>query len=85
MKAVNNYIVVEKLKEESKNISGFVITEDVDVDNRYIKGKIKSVGNLVEGLQEDDIIYYDKHAGHGIVWDNSLYYVIRLHEVVLVE
>ena len=39
------------------------------MDNRYIKGEIISIGNLVEGLKEKDIIYYDKHAGHDITFD----------------
>tara|TARA_R100000353_G_C6496576_1_gene193093 strand:+ start:729 stop:986 length:258 start_codon:yes stop_codon:yes gene_type:complete len=85
MKAVNNYIIIEKEKVEPKKVAGLIMTEETDVDNRYLKGKIISIGNLVEGLNIDDIIYYDKHAGHGIAWKNELYYVIRSQDVVLVE
>jgi co-chaperonin GroES (HSP10) len=66
MQAINNYLVVEKIKTEQKKISGLIMTETTDLDNRYIKAKIISKGNLVEGLKNEDIIYYDKHAGHGI-------------------
>ena len=60
-------------------------TDDTDVDNRYIKAKIISCGNLVEGLKDGDTIYYDKHAGHDISWKDTLYRVIRDGDVVLVD
>tara|TARA_R100001463_G_scaffold85139_2_gene140005 strand:+ start:5732 stop:5989 length:258 start_codon:yes stop_codon:yes gene_type:complete len=85
MKAVNNYIIVDEIKESLKEIGGMVFTEELDEDNRYFKGKIISVGNLIEGLKDGDIIFYDKHAGHGITWNDKLYYVIRVNDVVLVE
>jgi co-chaperonin GroES (HSP10) len=85
MKAINDYIIVDKIKIEPKKVAGLIMTEEVDSDNRYIKAKIISIGNLVEGLNDGDIIYYDKHAGHGISWKNTLYQVIRVRDVVLVE
>ena len=53
--------------------------------NRYIKAEIISIGNLVEGINEKDIVYYDKHAGHDISWKDTLYRVIRDGDVVLVD
>ena len=85
MKAVNNYIIVEKIKVKPKTIAGLEITDKLDSDNRYLKAKIISIGNLVEGVNIDDTIYYDKHAGHGIQWKNKLYYVIRIQDIVIVE
>ena len=85
MKAVNNYIVIENVKEGHKKISGLILTEETDSDNRYLKAKIISTGNLVEGLKDGDIVYYDKHAGHAISWKDQLYHVIRSGDVVLVE
>ena len=61
------------------------MTDETDSDNRYLKAKIISTGNLVEGLKDGDTIYYDKHAGHGISWKEKLYHVIRSMDVVLVE
>ena len=55
MKAVNYYLIVEKIKE-SKTVGGLLITDDLDEDNRYTKAKVVSVGNLVEGIKENDII-----------------------------
>ena len=85
MKAINRYIVVDKIKVELKKVAGLIMTDDTDSDNRYLRAKIISTGNLVEGLKDDDVIFYDKHAGHDISWKDSLYRVIRDQDVVLVE
>jgi len=85
MKAINNYIIVETIKEEPKKIAGLIMTEELDSDNRYIKANVISVGNLVEGIKEKDTIYYDKHAGHGVQYKDILYQVIRSGDVVLID
>ena len=85
MKAVNYYVVVDKIKNEEKTIAGLIVTENIDEDNRYNKAKVVSVGHLVEGIKEKDIVYYDKHAGHGIEWNDEVYHVINLGDVVIVE
>ena len=85
MKAVNNYIVVEIIKTEPKKIAGLIVTEELDTDNRYIKAKVISTGNLVEGIKDNDIVYYDKHAGHGVQYKDILYQVIRSGDVVLID
>ena len=85
MKAINNYIVVEIIKKEPKKVGGLIMTEELDDDNRYIKAKVISIGNLVEGIKEKDIIYYDKHAGHGVQYKDILYQVIRSGDVVLID
>ena len=85
MQAVNNYIIVEKIKQGPKTVGGLILTEDVDADNRYIKAKVISTGNLVEGINEKDVVYYAKHAGHGVQYKETLYYVIRSMDVVLID
>ena len=85
MKAVNDYIVVDKEKIGPKKIGGLILTEDLDENNRYIKATIISTGNLIEGLKDGDVVYYDKHAGHGIEWNDKLVYVIKVSDVVVVE
>jgi len=85
MKAVNNYIIINKIKQEPKKSNGLIITDNHTKDIRYLKGKIISIGELTEGLNEGDIIYYDRHAGHGIELDDTLFHVIRQQDVVLVE
>ena len=85
MKAVNSYIIVKNIKEGPKKVAGLIMTEELDSDNRYIKAKVISIGNLVEGIKEKDIIYYDKHAGHGVQYKDILYHVIRSGDVVLID
>ena len=85
MKAVNRYIIVDKIKLEPKKVAGLIMTDDTDADNRYIKAKIISCGNLVEVLKDNDIVYYDKHAGHDISFEDKLYRVIQDRDVVLVD
>ena len=84
MKAVNYYLVVENIKE-SKKIGGLEVTDDLDEDNRYTKAKVISIGNLVEGIKESDVVYYDKHAGHSMQHNVILYYVIKIGDVVLID
>ena len=85
MKAVNHYIIVENIKNEPKKIGGLIMTEELDDDNRYIKANVISAGNLVEGIKDNDIVYYDKHAGHGVQYKDILYQVIRSGDVVLID
>ena len=85
MKAVNHYIIVEKIKQGPKKVGGLILTEDTDVDNRYIRATVISTGNLVEGIKDNDVVYYDKHAGHGVQYKETLYYVIRSGDVVLID
>ena len=85
MKAVNHYLVIERIKDEPTVVGGLILTEQTDEDNRYLKAKVISIGNLVEGIEQDDIIYYDKHAGHGIQHKDKFYGVIKQMDVVLID
>ena len=85
MKAINRYIIVDKIKTEPKKVAGLIMTDDTDVDNRYLKAKIISCGNLVEVLKDNDVVYYDKHAGHDISFNDKLYRVIQDRDVILIE
>ena len=85
MQAINDYVIVDIIKEEPKKVSGLILTDETDESNRYKKANIVSVGNLVEGVKEGDSIFYDKHAGHDIGYNDELYRVIRMRDIVLVE
>jgi len=85
MKAVNHYIVIDLIKNEPKKVGGLILTDEVNEDNRYLKAKVVSVGNLVEGINENDVVYYDRHAGHGIQHKDKFYGVIKQMDVVLID
>ena len=85
MKAVNHYLIIDPIKEGPKKVGGLILTDEVNEDNRYIKAKVISIGNLVEGIKENDVVYYDKHAGHGIQHKDKFYGVIKQQDVVLID
>ena len=85
MKAVNHYLVIERIKDEPTKVGGLILTEETDEDNRYLKAKVISIGNIVEGIKEGDVVHYDKHAGHGIQHKDKFYHVIKQMDVVLID
>ena len=85
MKAVNYYIIVDKIKEEPRSASGFVLSENQNQDIRYSKGKVVGVGENVNTIKQDDIVWYDKHAGHGIEFNGNYYCVIKYTDVVIIN
>ena len=85
MKAINDYVIVDKVKEGPKKVGGLLLTDDTDKDNRYKKAKIVSVGNMVEVVKKGDSIYYDGIAGHDIAYNDTMYRVIRARDIVIVE
>tara|TARA_E500000331_G_scaffold329848_1_gene350870 strand:+ start:441 stop:698 length:258 start_codon:yes stop_codon:yes gene_type:complete len=85
MQAVNDYVIVDKIKEEPKKIGGLLLTDETDETNRYKKASIISVGNDAPIVNKGDTVYYDAAAGHDIAYDNSLYRVIRVRDIVIVE
>ena len=84
MQAVNNYIIINPIKEKIKEEGGLLIIDQHVDDIRYLKANVISIGNLTEGIKIGDTIYYDRRAGHGIEYDDNLYQVIKQQDVVLV-
>ena len=84
MKAVNNYIIITKIKEEIKTDFGFIM-QDTKGEIRYSKGKVVNCGEKTEGINSDDVIYYDKRAGHDLIYEGKRYTVIKQQDVVIVE
>ena len=85
MKAINYFIVIHKIKEAAKKVGGLELTEDQNKDVRYLKAEVVTAGDKIEGIKAGDVIRYDKHAGHGIEWNDELYHVISLGDIVIVE
>jgi co-chaperonin GroES (HSP10) len=85
MQAINDYVIVDKIKDGPKKVGGLILTDETDETNRYRKANIISVGNTVEIVKKDDTIYYDAIAGHDISYNNVMYRVIRARDIVIVE
>ena len=85
MQAVNDYVIINIIKEGPKKVGGLILTEETDETNRYKKASVISVGELVGMVKTGDSIYYDAVAGHDISYNDSMYRVIRSRDIVIVE
>ena len=85
MKAIGRNLVIKKVKEgTTKTKGGLLLAENQREDIRYVEATVISVGTEVEGVNENDIIFYDRHAGHKIEIDKKSYRVIKVQDVVVV-
>ena len=85
MQAINDYVIIDKIKEGPKKVGGLILTDETDESNRYKKANIVSVGNDVPIVKKGDVIYYDAVAGHDIAYNDVMYRVIRARDIVIVE
>ena len=85
MRAINDYVIVDIIKEGPKKVGGLILTDEIDETNRYKRANIISVGNMVEVVKKGDNIYYDTIAGHDIAYNDTMYRVIRAKDIVIVE
>ena len=85
MQAINDYVIIDKIKEGPKKVGGLILTDEIDETNRYKKANIISVGELVEVVKVGDSIYYDTIAGHDLAYNDTMYRVIRARDIVIVE
>jgi len=85
MQAINDYVIIDIIKEGPKKVGGLILTDETDETNRYKKANIISVGNMVEIVKPGNSIYYDAIAGHDIAYNDTMYRVIRARDIVIVE
>jgi co-chaperonin GroES (HSP10) len=85
MKAIGRNLIINKTaKEISTTKGGLLLAEAHKDDVRYVEAIVVSVGDEVEGINQDDKIYFDKHAGHIIEIDKTAYHVIKSSDIVVV-
>ena len=84
MKPINKYIVVQKIEEELKTESGLILSQEDAKNFRYAKAKVVKVGSNIDVINEDDLIYYDKSAGHSMLISDNPYTIILERDVVVV-
>ncbi len=83
MKAVGNYIIIDEISENStKTKGGLELGEKHREDIRYRKGKIISSGPEI--LKENQIIMFDRVAGFPAEYNNKIYKVINLRDVIAI-
>jgi co-chaperonin GroES (HSP10) len=85
MKAIGRNLIILKEKQgTTETKGGLLLAEKQREDIRYAKAKVISTGDEVQGIKDNDIIYYDRHAGHSIDFEGDIYNVIKLQDVVIV-
>jgi len=85
MKAIGRNIIIKKLKEGvTETKGGLLLAESHREDIRYVQATVVSTGSECDGIKKDDVIYYDRHAGHKIELDRETYHVIKNSDVVFV-
>ena len=86
MKAIRQYLVIKNIKLEPSKLAGLQLSIE-DEDIRYFKGEVMSAGSIAidEGIKEGDIVWYDRFAGHDQIFNDELYRIISLGDIVIVE
>ena len=83
MKAVGNFIIVKDDEVVQKNELGLIITEQSDLNIRYIIGEVITVGDLVKEVEPGSFVYFDKVAGSDLRVKGEKYKAIREQDVVV--
>ena len=84
MKPIGKYIIINTIEEEVKTASGILLSAS-DVDEfRYKKGNVVKTGSDVTVIHENNLIYYDKNAGHTMLIQDKPYTIISERDVVVV-
>ena len=56
------------------------------VERKSMYSQLQSqLQSMEEAIKDKDVVYYDKHAGHGVQYKDKLYQVIRARDVVLID
>ena len=85
MKAIGRNLVIKKVKEgTTKTKGGLLLAENQREDIRYVEASVVSVGSEVNGVNEGDKIFFDRHAGNIIEINKNNYHVIKAQDVVVV-
>jgi co-chaperonin GroES (HSP10) len=85
MKAIGRNLIIKIIKESTtKTKGGLILNEKSREDIRYRKATIISIGEEVVGVSENDTVYFDRNAGHGIEIDNEKLHVIKNQDIVVV-
>lgn len=83
--ALNNFVVLKKLKGAPKQIAGLEVVEAVDTEGRYVEGEVHRVPEqFKEALKEGEVVIYDKVAGHDIRYEDVVYRLVRIGDIALV-
>ena len=85
MKAIGRNLIIQKVEQGTTKTEGGLLLAELHKDDiRYIKASVVDIGEEIKGLKKNDLIFYDKYAGHKIEIENEIYHVIKVQDVVVV-
>ncbi len=85
MKAIGNNLIVDMTKQGvSETKGGLFLAEKQREDIRYAEGTVLSIGASIVGINEKDVIYFDKNNAHQIEIKKEIYQVVNIAHVVVV-
>lgn len=82
MIAIGNYIIIKDVAENIKKTAGGLELTEKHEEVRYRKGIVISSGT--EAVKEKQKILYDKISGHDVEYNNEIYKVISLRDIVAI-
>ena len=83
MKAVGKFIIIKDEEVIQKIDLGLIITEQSDLNIRYIIGEVITVGDEVKEVNPGDFVYFDKISGSELRIKGEKYKAIREQDVVV--
>lgn len=83
MKAVGSFIIVKAEEVVQENDLGLIITEQSDINIRYIIGEVVTVGEHVKEVMPGQYVYYDKISGSELRVAGDKFIAIREKDVVI--
>ena len=84
MQPIGKYIAIKPVEEELKTKSGLILSAQDAEEFRYKKGLVVKPGSDVSVIKDNDLIYYDRNAGHTMLIDNEQITIIQERDVVVV-
>lgn len=86
VKAIGNFIVVSPESEDTiTTSSGLMVSAQDNSQVRYARGQVRSVGEMIDTIKVQDIVWYDKHNSNPARINGEPYIVVSLNGVVVVE
>lgn len=80
MKALNNYILIEKYKSPEQKSSGLLLA--TTEKPRYVEGVVAESGS--EFIEKGNKVLYDAVAGHDLRLNDKMYKVVKHSDIVIV-
>lgn len=87
MQAVGNYLVIKQLRSQERESSSGLL-KSPEILDRFLQGEVLSASTVAKehfGLEEGQIVLFDKNAGHQIPSeDGSIWKVVMCTDIAVI-